>query len=239
MTDGCINSAMAKSENLIRTSAVQRGITRLCHFTPSRNLGHIAHDPRGILASRHLDNDERAVFNPTDRERLDGHPDHVCCSIQYPNAWYFRRARDKEQLFQDWVVLLINAHYLWDVGAKFCPRNAAAEHGGLVREGVAAFEALFAKTVDGSNTYSRGSCHPAFLPTDQQAEVLVPDRIQRRDVIGIAVRNTSQAKREVARLKILDGTSPSILIVPEFYDPNVLNNLLQTGEVPVECKYEG
>ena len=86
----------------IQNRAVQRRITRLCHLTPSRNLGHIAVDPRGILALQHLEKDEKSVFNPTDLARLDGYLDHVCCSIQYPNAWYFRKARNKEQLFPDW-----------------------------------------------------------------------------------------------------------------------------------------
>ena len=112
--------------NGIRERARRRGITRLCHFTPSRNLAHIASDSNGLLASRHLQDDEAAIFNPTDKVRLDGYPGHVCCSIQYPNAWYFRKARDNERLFPDWVVLLIDVRYLWQAGTKFCPRNAAA-----------------------------------------------------------------------------------------------------------------
>ena len=84
---------------------------------------------------------ESAIFHATDKDRLDGYPDHVCCSIQYPNAWYFKRARASEILFLDWVVLLIRAHCLWQPGAKFCPRNAAAGHGRLVRGGLAGFEA--------------------------------------------------------------------------------------------------
>ena len=223
----------------IRASAVHRGITRLCHFTPSRNLGHIAEDPWGILASQHLAEDEKAVLNPTDLMRLDGHPDHVCCSIQYPNAWYFRTARGQERLFRDWVVLLIEAHYLWRVGTKFCPRNAAAGHGRLIGEGTRAFEALFAETVEGVHTYRRGPDHPAYLPTDEQAEVLIPDHIQRRDVIGIAVRDDAQARREVSRLELLGRNPPPILIVPEFFDPNALSRRLRAGRIPTEREHRG
>ena len=223
----------------IQANAMRRGITRLCHFTPSRNLGHIAVDPRGILASRHLGEDEKSVFNPTDSERLDGYPNHVCCSIQYPNAWYFRTARRQERLFRDWVVLLINAQYLWRPGTKFCPRNAAAMRGGLINEGVEAFESLFAKTVKGAGgrTFTRGSSHPDFLPTDQQAEVMVPDQIQRQDVIGIAVHDEGQAKREVAALKLLGQEPLPIVIVPEFFNPNVLSQLLCAGKTPSELRY--
>ena len=221
----------------IRTEAIRRGITRLCHFTPSRNLGHIAQDPRGILASRHLAESEKAVFNPTDSARLDGFPGHVCCSIQYPNAWYFRKAREQERLFEDWVVLLIDPRYLWHIGTKFCPRNAAAEHGRLVGDGADAFEALFDETIEGQRTFRRGPRHLASLPTDEQAEVLIPDRVERRDVIGIVVCDEAQAKRELARLKILGHRSPLLAIAPDFFEPYRLSRLLRMGRMPVEHEH--
>lgn len=159
---------MTKSNPSIRSEAEDRGITRLCHFTPSRNLGHIASDPRGLLASRHLDADEKTVFNPTDIKRLDGYTGHLCCSIQYRNAWYFQKAREKEVLFRDWVVVFIKSHYLWRTGTKFCPRNAAADYGRFVGEGPAVFRGLFAQSIEGSSRiYVRGPHHPAFLPTDE------------------------------------------------------------------------
>ena len=178
------------------------------------------------------------MFNPTDSERLDGFPGHVCCSIQYPNAWYFRISRDQERLFKDWVVLLIAPHYLWHTGTKFCPRNAAAEHGRLVGDGADAFEGLFAETVEGRWTFRREPGHPAFLPTDEQAEVLIPDHVERQDVIGIAVRDEAQARREIAALRLIGRSSPSIFIVPEFFDPGRLSNLLRAGRIPAEHKYE-
>ena len=229
---------MAKIITSIRTKAAERGISRLCHFTPSRNLGHIASDPRGLLASRHLKADEKAVFNPTDSERLDGHTNHLCCSIQYPNAWYFRTARGKETLFRDWVVVFIKSHYLWRAGAKFCPRNAAAGYGRSVREGATAFDALFAQSVVGNRTYERGPDHPAFLPTDEQAEVLIPDAVEQEDVIGIAVRDQAQAKREIAALKILGRKSPRIFVVPVFYSPGSLSSLLRAGSTPAEPEFK-
>ena len=223
----------------IRAVAARRGITRLCHFTPSRNLGHIAEDPRGILATEHLAEDEKAVFNPTDIERLDGHRGHVCCSIQYPNAWYFRTARRHERLFRDWVVLLIDARYLWHAGTRFCPRNAAAEHGRLVGEGPEAFESLFDDAVQGIRVYRRGPAHPTFLPTDEQAEVLVPDQIQRRDVIGVAVCDEAQARREESRLALLGRRPPPIVIAPGFFDPYALSRVLRAGRIPVEREHRG
>ncbi len=221
---------------LIRNSAKRRGITRLCHFTPSRNLSHITDSPIGILASRHLQADEKAIFNPTDMERLDNHPNHVCCSIQYPNAWYFKIARRTEVVFPDWVVLLINPRYLWHNGTKFSPHNAATGRGKLIGEGVEAFEAMFARIVKGAGRhYTRGPCHPKFLPTDEQAEVLVPDIIELQDVIGVAVCDDAQAKREVTRLKQLGLSKfPPFRVIPEFFDPKALSRDLRAGRIPSE-----
>lgn len=224
----------------IQARAKQRGITRLCHFTPSRNLAHIASDTRGILATRHLEDDEAAILNPTDRVRLDGYLDHVCCSIQYPNAWYFRKARADERLFLDWVVLLIDPRHLWREDTKFCPRNAAAAHGQGVRGGVAGFDSLFAGRVEGagSRVYRRRPGHPDFLPTDEQAEVLIRDRIGRSDVEGVAVRDDSQAACEQSRLALVGVTVPRIVIVPEFFEPGVLSGMLRSGRMPVERDYQ-
>ena len=223
--------------NGIRERANRRGIARLCHFTPSRNLAHIASDPRGLLASRHLQDNETAIFNPTDKARLDGYPGHVCCSIQYPNAWYFRKARKNERLFPDWVVLLIDARYLWQAGTKFCPRNAAAEHGRLVAEGVTAFDSLFADVIEGVEVYRRGPRHPDFLPTDEQAEVLIPDRISRRDVKGVVVQDDEQAAREASRLRLQGLPVPRMVIVPEFFEPRALSRELRSGRKPSEREY--
>ena len=229
---------MAKIIEPIAAESTKRGITRLCHFTPSRNLGHIASDPRGLLASCHLEEDEKAVFNPTDSARLDGYPNHLCCSIQYPNAWYFRKARKNESLFRDWVVIFIESRYLWQAGTKFCPRNAAANCGRCVSVGAAAFSTLFAQSVAGSgHIYERGPSHPAFLPTDEQAEVLIPDVVEYKDVIGVAVRDHAQARREIAALTILNRKPPRIFVVPEFYSPGRLSALLRSGRAPDEPEF--
>ena len=226
-------------DKAIWQSVRQRGITRLCHFTPARNLAHIITDPRGLLATQHLQKDERTIFNPTDIQRLDGHPDHICCSIQYPNAWYFRKAREKEHLFPDWVVLLIRSSYLWLPGTKFCPRNAAAGGGYAVSESTDAFEALFATNIDGAygNRYSREKKAPC-IPTDDQAEVLIPDQVCREDIMAIAVKDKSQAKSEIVRLKMLDVSIPPIVIAPIFFNASLLSTSLRKGNFPTEEEYK-
>lgn len=226
----------------IKQSAEARQIGRLCHFTPSRNLVHIATDPRGLLATEHLEESERAAFNSTDLKRWDGHKGHICCSVQVPNAWYFRKARFKDRIFRDWVVLLIAPHYLWMKGTKFCPRNAAARGGREVASGHAAFEAMFAPRVVGAydKEFVRSSNRPACLPTDEQAEVLIPDRVVREDVLGILVKDESQAKREIVRLQTLNERVPRIVIAKDFFNAinaNWLTATLQSGNFPTEEEY--
>ena len=67
--------------------------------------------------------------------------------------------------------------------------------------------------------------------------MLIPDQIERQDVVGIAVRDDAQAKREVAALKLLGQEPPPIVIVPQFYDPDALSGLLRAGRVPDEREY--
>lgn len=219
----------------IRVRATEWEIDRLCHFTQSRNLAHIATDRTGILSTARLEAERRA-FNRTDRERFDGFTDHVSCSIQYPNVWYFNAARGKEPLFQDWVVLLIRPHYLWAPGTKFCPRNAAAGRGEDVAEGLEAFESLYAPRVQGAGgrRFRRLPGHPSWLPTDEQAEVLIPDHVDRDDLLGVVVANEKQGWLEAARLAHLGAEIPRIYVAPDFFDPRKLSTKIRNGELPEE-----
>lgn len=206
----------------IEQEVKRRGISRLCHFTPSRNLVHILTGEVGILATKHLRESERSVFTPTDLERWDRHEGHICCSVQYPNAWYFAKAQADEKLFKDWVVLLIDSKYLWQDGVRFCPRNAAAGGGIYVTEGFTGFLSLFADRVEGAygKARLRQRNHPLCCPTDDQAEVLVPDRIELADILAIGVETEEQAQNELARLKYVDVPTKklSFVIAPKFFD---------------------
>jgi hypothetical protein len=217
------------------------GITRLCHFTPSRNLGHILATGEGLLSSRQLAASERAIFNPTDLERLDGYPDHICCSIEYPNAWYLDRARAKEVLFRDWVVLFLVPELLAGPGTLFCPRNAAAGFGLYIRAGIEAFESLYAETVCGSGgrQYTRGGAHLPAVPTDQQAEVLVPDRIAIADILGVAVSSDTQVRQEVVRLELLgvDPRSVNFAVAPALFRKYDLDRHIKAGVKPPEIPW--
>ncbi len=222
----------------IKNAVESRGITRVCHFTPSRNLVHILTGEMGILATKKLQDDERKIFTPTDLQRLDGHAGHICCSIEYPNTWYFDKAKSKDILFTDWVVLFINPQYLWMPGTRFCPRNAASNYGRDIVEGETAFMSMFAPSISGAGgrNFPRSTRHLACCPTDNQAEILVPDIIGISDIMGIAVPTKSQAKNEAARLGILDIPEDkyTFIIAPDLFDKYKLKNFIQSGKRPDE-----
>jgi hypothetical protein len=225
----------------IRREAKQRGITRLCHFTPSRNLIHIASGEKGILATKKLNGTEGSVFTPTDLQRLDGHEGYISCSIEYPNVWYFDKARAKDVLFKDWVVLLINPKYLWLPGTHFCPRNAASNYGSSVSEGESAFLALFAVSVVGAygKSFTRTPNHLPCCPTDEQAEVLIPDQIVMADILAIAVATETQAKDEVARLRLVNVPDErfKFVVAPGLFEKDTLSKLIRSGKRPIETPW--
>lgn len=221
----------------IRQACRRRGISRLCHFTPTRNLVHIVTGSGGLLSTQRLNENERSAFNPTDLQRLDGFPDHVCCSIQYPNPWYFDAARRRERLFPDWVVLLIDPRCIWQDGTKFSVGNAATGMGGSVREGLDAFDALFEPEVHDARGHAitRGR-KPDSLPTNDQAEVLVSNQVDRDALLGVAVKDEAQARRESARFTAL-GQSLPILVAPDLFRKRRLSNMLRAGRLPVESEF--
>jgi hypothetical protein len=218
-----------------------RGITRLCHFTPSRNLAHIFTKGSGLLGTKHLKLDERAAFNPSDLQRLDGHEGHVCCSVQYPNLWFMRMAKNKEVLFPDWVVLFLCPTLLSKPDAQFSTGNAAARYGANLRPGASGFQALFADSVigKGGTAYRRTVQMPTFVATDDQAEVLIPDQVPESAILGLAVRDTTQARQERLRARIGQFRLPPVVIAPHLFgDPYALSQSLRAGTIPVESSFD-
>lgn len=224
--------------NEIWAEAQRRGITRLCHFTKSANLAHIL--ATGEIRDAVTLRAGTEGFRPTDLARLDGYPDHINCSIEYPNTWYLDRARAEDPHFKDWVVLLLDPALLALPGAKFCPYNAARGLGGGINSGFAAFGALFQATVSGNARRTRSARHPDWWPTDDQAEVLLPGPIPLSHVHGVVVKDAAQAELERYRLtQHLDmGTVlPPLIIAPALFDKYLLSQTVRAGHRPAELPF--
>ncbi|MDL2274621.1 DUF4433 domain-containing protein [Desulfosarcina sp. OttesenSCG-928-G10] len=222
--------------NLIQQKCVERGITRICHFTQSRNLAHIFDDPLGLCSTQTLQRYDMP-YNPTDKSRYDGRDDLICCSIEYPNTYYFAKAREQDRLFRDWVVLMIDPSYLWRPDTYFCPCNAAKDRGVYIQPGIEGFLSLYANTSPGIN-FSRQHGHLPAAPTDIQAEVLLNDPIPLDSIMGIAVQTEEQAKIELYRLQ-LQGIiiNKPVYIVPTFFERASLSQMIQRGVRVEETRY--
>lgn len=222
--------------NAIQQECHSRGITRLCHFTQSRNMAHIFDEPFGLFSTRTLRANDMP-HNPTDSNRYDGRDDLVCCSIEYPNTYYFYNVRNKEPLFKDWVVLYVDSIILWHPDTRFCPCNAAKNRGLYIQNGLQGFQSLFEQTSPGI-TFTRNARQLPAAPTDIQAEVLVADPIPLESILGIAVKSDEQAQRELCRFR-LQGISLDIpiYVVPEFFNRATLSRLIQNGTRITETLY--
>ncbi len=223
----------------IRAEAERREISRLAHFTPTRNLVHIASGD-GLKSTTMLEEEERAEFNPMDLVRLDGYPDHISCTIEYPNAYYFKKkqegARGEQRIFPNWVCLLLSPKQLWAESTLLCPHNAAGWGGTKVSGGLTCFMSMFADEVEAPrDTWIRRK-QPACCPTDAQAEVLVHRQVPLREVLGIVVESASQAADTYAILGQLGapvGDLP-LFVSPDFFLPRRLAGGLRAGRRPVE-----
>lgn len=222
----------------IREEAQRRGITRLCHFTPTRNLVHILTDEAGIEARQRLGRGNTRPFTPTDPARLDGYTDCISCSIEFPNVWYLEKAMERDSVFRDWVLLFLAPHHLWARETRFCPHNAALHSGRDVAAGESAFRELFASSVTGSGwvTRLRSAKHLPCSPTDDQAEVLVRGPIPLTDVLGIAVPSEAAAGEHWTRMLLLSltGASISLFVSPELFDKHRLHARIVAGQRPEE-----
>ncbi len=207
----------------------QRGITRLCHVTQTRNLPHIL-SSGSIQSARHL-REQGLPINPNDKGRVDGYDDRISCTIEYPNVWFLNQAAARERLFQDWAVLEITPDSLWKSDTLFSPVNAAKGRGRYINSGPASFDALFDISPPGS-PISRGMLHLNSCPTDNQAEVLVATPIPVESITGVVVPSEDAGRVERDRLRLL-GLSfahDAWRISPEMFDARRLAGCIQSGE---------
>jgi hypothetical protein len=198
-------------------------LTRLTHFTPALNLPSIFADSQ-LRSVKDLSQDVRACYRATDLQRLDGYPDRVCCSLQYPNGFYFDIARHKPDVvnYPDWVCLLLDKTVAATGGTLFCPRNAAAGASGAA-PGVAGLNACYASSVrgQGGQARTRGPQHDPGSPTDVQAEVLVTAPVPLSAIFAIVFPTEEAAEEEYGRLDrfgLLPPDRMQWVISPEMFD---------------------
>lgn len=215
----------------------KRNITRLCHFTTLASALKILRSEKGIMASEFIDED---VYSPNDVQRYDGKTNFICCSVEYPNTWYLDRIRNKDPLFNEWIILLIDPYLAALESSQFCPVNAATNKGMYINDGVKGFLDLFQQQIPISRRIFRSAGMLDACPTDGQAEVLIYKNISRNDIIGLVVENEGAAKRVSAALTVLkrscDIPDIDMYIAPDLF-VNSWNQIIRTGERPDETLF--
>jgi hypothetical protein len=223
----------------IQAEVRRRGITRVVHFTQSRNLAQILQFPEGIKSSASLRQHDADVFNANDPQRLDKHPDHISCSLEYPNYWMLRTMKLREKFYEDWAILLIVPDVLWQAGTLFAPRNAAAAGGRLLAGGSSGFSQMFAQSVTGAygKAWTRPSTMLDCVPTDDQAEIMVHRAIPLAQITGVAVPSVEKAQLEIERLAAI-GSSPGVrwFAAPDLFSQR-LSALIRAGTRPREVEH--
>lgn len=186
-----------------------RGVTRLVHLTPTRNIPHIL-DAGAIRPVATLHNDVRACFVAGDLRRLDGRPEFTCCSVEYPNLHYLRHAALRQpRVFPDWTILMLDLTLLDRASVLFVARNAASR--APARSGGDGYEAMYADTVTGAGgrVFARGRTRLPAAPTDEQAEVLVPGDIGVSHIRGVIAPSTDAVLELRAQLSQVGRAAPA------------------------------
>ncbi|MFF7729259.1 DarT ssDNA thymidine ADP-ribosyltransferase family protein [Streptomyces sp. NPDC008001] len=217
--------------------ARELGITRLCHVTKSANLAHIL--ASGEIRPVTTLQEQSDAFRPADTRRMDGALAYTFLSVEYPNTWYLSQAASRDPHFRDWVVLTLDPGILARPGVRFSPYNSARDMSAGAHAGVEAFRAMFAAMVTGNATRRRERNHPAWWPTDDQAEVQTPHAIPLSDVRTVIVRDEEQAQLEYHRHVAL-GTAallPPLSVAPVIFDKYGLSRSVRTGKRPLETPY--
>lgn len=211
-----------------------RGVTRLCHFTKLQSFTHIITTQDGILASNSIRQDTKNVL---DEGRYDGELDYICCSVQYPNSWFLRKAIDRntDTIFRDFLVLYIDPSILQRASVKFCPCNSSLERGRYISDKMEDLESIYNRTVPGFD-YLRSSKMLQSCPTNGQAEILIKGCIPNSFIKGIAVGNEEVGKQVYSILKMFGKLEIPIYLAPDVLTPN-WSKMARNGTRPVETQF--
>jgi len=211
---------------------LDRGATRLCHFTKVRSLAHILMSEDGIIATEFIPD---GVKQQNDLDRLDNAKDFVSCSLQYPNCWYWEKAkeRDVDVIFKEWVVLTIDLEILKDKQFKYCNCNASKESGIYIRDNLSEIRDIFGEPTIQFKYRTKNMLR--CCPSDDQAEIMVYKNIPICYMNGIIVGNNENADNIAAILKTIGKKIP-IYVSADVCNTN-WSRMIRKGVKPHETEY--
>jgi hypothetical protein len=198
----------------------KRGIVEVVHFTPSRGvLGTLA--ARAVLSRARIHDEAilEYIARVNANRILDpGYENTVHLSITAINSSFFDVSA-RWHPDDDWAVLAFDPVILQDNGVIFCTTNNAypACSRGRGREGL---EALFSPRVLGryGAPHTRAAGMAANLTTDEQAEVLYPERLSTEFLRAIYVREEDFADQVHAHLGAVNHADVQVVIAPDRFE---------------------
>lgn len=209
----------------------ERGIEKLIHFTPTRNLYSIF-EQKKIMSRLALENLDIYQFDIvdyvqfTDNIRFDD-PSYINLSISCPNQWLFNKFREqtKNDFTISWCILEIDPKHIYDKQTLFAVTNAAsnaAKRQFGIDGSLGKFRQLFSNRVTynasyGVRTLTRESVLPKY-PTDIQAEVLVKDMIPLESILSVSFETDLDLAQAKAALYTFDTSKFNVN--PEAFTPN-------------------
>jgi hypothetical protein len=198
-------------------------------------MWHIMEDGQ-IRSSKDLAENAPEYFDPTDRERLDLHPEMVCCSLEYPNSYYLTKAKFKREFvnYRDWVCLLLDPTLLLRPGTLFSGCNGAKGGGAYLALGGQALLDCYANPSIPAG-YTREPRHHPQAPTDLQAEAQVCGPVELSHLRGIVVP-TEETALDLHGILNRGGFIPgrfAWIIAPDFFSTTALRGL-RDGRVLTE-----
>ena len=210
----------------------QRGVSRLCHFTPIANLPSIF--GRGGIHSVLQARERDIPLRQMDAGRWDGQLGHVSLSVQYPNAFLMRRyghvsipARPSERWVPTAVLDIDPSGLSWS-DALFSPVNAATASGDHLGSSIQHLRSMFAPEVPNPNCPPRGQRHPLSCPTDLQAEVMIYGGVPIAAIRRVFVERASD-ERDARTMRL----PVPVTRWPAIFHPDYLSESIRRGDPPV------
>lgn len=174
-------------KNKIAQFLKDRKIKKLVHFTNIENLASIL--KIGLLPRKTLE-EQNINFVYSDESRIEGRKDCICLSVEYPNN---KMLFKKYNTIGEYVVLVLNAKpiILNDDKKYYLFINAASVPDSLKSDKLTApiyFKNMFQKQV-GKNKLDRDEKLPSFVPTCEQAEILLQGNVDINNIQEVHFRN--------------------------------------------------
>lgn len=172
-----------------------RKIKRLFHFTRIENLDSILKD--GIIPRKDLiQSNSHFIYN--DDGRWDSMTSCSCLSVEFPNTWVLHKKMD-EIPNSGWAIIALDAKLLLEQKNFYAVHNAAAR-GVSPNTSVEAFEKMFDNVImveraTGAPLRFERENLQSYLPTSDQAEILVKGIIKPQFIKKIYFQNERSAKR--------------------------------------------